>query len=229
MISPLRQQLLNCLALLLCLEYSARSRVMAQNGDGGAASGVQPGDIGAGSQGSENAGASGGNAESVNLSQGATIAIAVVVSVVVVLVGTIAVLFFLAKKRQWKIAEGLRRSARRVTSAIKAVATPITPKKMNFNFSAVEKRRSPADEEGPFKGLDGRTGRRVRVNTADLEKGGSVPVSVTPVVDGEGRTGIDTVTETKKEKRRPPKVEISNSVFEMDSPKTPMWKKVFGR
>ena len=87
MISPLRQQLLNCLALLLCLDNIAQSRVMAQNGDGGAASGVQPGDIGAGSQGSENAGASGGNSESVNLTQGATIAIAVVVSVVVVLVG----------------------------------------------------------------------------------------------------------------------------------------------
>ncbi|KAK4945718.1 hypothetical protein LTR10_015066 [Elasticomyces elasticus] len=202
---------------------------MAQNGDGGGASGVQPGDIGSSSQGSENAGAYGGNSESVNLSQGATIAIAVVVSVVVVLVGTIAVLFFLAKKKQWKIAEGLRRSARRVTSAVKAVATPLTPKKMTFTFSPVEKRRVAGDEDGPFNGLDGRTGAKMRINTADLEKGDSVPVSVTPVVAGEDRTGGDGVRESKKEKKRPPKVEIPNSVFEMDSPKTPMWKRVFGR
>jgi len=32
-----------------------------------------------------------------------------------------------------------------------------------------------------------------------------------------------------KDKLRPPKVEIPPSAFEMDSPKTPMWKKVFGR
>lgn len=71
--------------MLLCLNILRSSPVWAQTGDGGAASGVQPGDIGAGSQGSENAGAQGSDSGSVNLSQGATIAIAVVVSVVVVL------------------------------------------------------------------------------------------------------------------------------------------------
>lgn len=88
MFPPLRQQLLKSLALLLCLDYLTASRVLAQTGDGGAAGGVQPGDIGAGSQGSETAGAQGTNSESVNLSVGATIAIAVVVGVVVIVVGT---------------------------------------------------------------------------------------------------------------------------------------------
>lgn len=148
--------------------------------------------------------------------------------------GAIAVLFFLAKKRQWKISEGLRRSARRMTNAVKAVATPLTPKKMTFAFSPVEKRRVVGvDEENKLKRpRRGRAGERTTGAVTDLEKDGSVPAAVTVVAGGEvdGLADGDGVEDVaKKDKRRPPRVDIPPSVFDMDSPKTPMWKKVFGR
>ncbi len=88
MTSRLSSPLLQCLALLLCLDFSGSSRVFAQSGDGGGAQGVEPGDIGAGPGiSSTDAGAEGPDTGSVNLSRGATIAISVVVSVVVILGG----------------------------------------------------------------------------------------------------------------------------------------------
>jgi hypothetical protein len=83
--SRLPQRLLQTLALLLCLEFLGSSAVLAQSGDGGGASGVEPGDLGSGP--SVTAGAEGPDTGSVNLSKGATIAIAVVCSVVVLFVG----------------------------------------------------------------------------------------------------------------------------------------------
>ena len=82
--SQFRRPLTKCLALLICLELS--TQVLAQTGDGGGAAGVQPGEIGA-APGPASAGAQGTDAGSVNLSRGATIAICVVVSVVVILGG----------------------------------------------------------------------------------------------------------------------------------------------
>ena len=85
--SPLSQPMPQCLALLLCLDFFSSSQVLAQE-DGGAAQGVEPGDIGFGpGTSSTDAGAEGPDTGSVNLSKGATIAIAVVVSIVVVLGG----------------------------------------------------------------------------------------------------------------------------------------------
>src|SRR5215471_4990099 len=40
---------------------------------------------------------------------------------------TSAVLYFVAKKRQWDVRESLRRSARRLTGSIKSPRTPRTP------------------------------------------------------------------------------------------------------
>jgi hypothetical protein len=82
------QPLVQYLALLLCLDLLGSSQVLAQSGDGGGAQGVEPGDIGSGpGTSAEDAGAAGPDTGSVNLSRGATIAIAVVVSVVVILGG----------------------------------------------------------------------------------------------------------------------------------------------
>ncbi len=159
-------------------------------------------------------------------------------------VGTAAILFFLAKKRQWKIKEGLRRSASKVKSAVKAVTTPITPKRMTF--SPIEKRNRGHGQEmtkhpAP-EGLGIKADVSGRESDRDLEKG--VPSSGVAVVSGGGGGGGggDRDSKTKegpkprskndgkgKDKLRPPKVEIPPSAFEMDSPKTPMWKKVFGR
>ncbi|KIW94824.1 uncharacterized protein Z519_04802 [Cladophialophora bantiana CBS 173.52] len=241
MTSPLARPSRHVLALLLCLDFLEYSRALAQSGDGGGAQGVEPGDIGS-SPGSstEDAGAAGPDTGSVNLSRGATIAIALVVSIIVVLGGTMTILFYLAKKRQWKIKESIRRSARRFTSAVKAVTTPITPKKMTF--SPVEKRRLAEDtlkkandqlsrsksdatnEKKPGSGSrSSSTG-----SSRDLEKGltdSAVKVETRRENDAAGGTAA------KKDKERPrlPSVTIPSSAFEMDSPKTPLWKRVFGR
>jgi hypothetical protein len=81
---PLSRHLLRCLTLLFCIDISL---VVAQSGDGGGAGGVEPGDLGAGPTPGQDAGADGPDSGSVNLSKGATIAIALVVTFVVVIGG----------------------------------------------------------------------------------------------------------------------------------------------
>ncbi|CAK7267626.1 hypothetical protein SEPCBS57363_002682 [Sporothrix epigloea] len=104
-------------------------------------------------------GASGALSGGINISHGTMI----VIIVVVVLVATIgissAVLFYLAKKREWKVRESIRRSARKVVTAL-------TPRRSEFSASVKDGR------PGRFRG-------RVRLNDIpptprlpkDLEKG----------------------------------------------------------
>jgi hypothetical protein len=158
--------------------------------------------------------------------------------------GTLAYLFYSAKKRQWTMKQTLRHSARKVSSAVKAVTTPLTPKKMTF--SPVEKRQrneallkrandelSRSKSDAMRKGSE-KAGSRSESSSSsnrDLEKGlpnSAVKVEASPKTEsGDG----EKPSTTKKDKRRPrpPSVSIPSSAFEMDSPKTPMWKKVFGR
>ncbi|KAJ8112991.1 hypothetical protein ONZ43_g5259 [Nemania bipapillata] len=77
------------------------------------------------------AGAAGSSPGAVQLSHGALIAIIVVVAVVVVLGISTAVLFFLAKKKEWKVRESIRRSARKVVTAL-------TPRRSEFPRSVKE-------------------------------------------------------------------------------------------
>jgi len=72
------------------------------------------------------AGASGSSsANSVELSEGALIAIIVVVCVVGIFGIASAVLFYMAKQREWTVRETLRRSARKVVTAL-------TPRRTEF-------------------------------------------------------------------------------------------------
>ncbi|KAL2012334.1 hypothetical protein VTN00DRAFT_5052 [Thermoascus crustaceus] len=71
------------------------------------------------------AGAAGPSSGSINLSTRDQIVIFTIVGVVVIFGVTSAILYLIAKKRQWKVRASIRRSARRVTEAIK---TPLTPK-----------------------------------------------------------------------------------------------------
>ncbi|KAI0408392.1 hypothetical protein F4802DRAFT_410390 [Xylaria palmicola] len=88
-----------------------------------------PGDNGPGGAVDDAAGAAGSSPGAVQLSHGALIAIIVVVAVVVVLGISTAVLFYLAKKREWKVRESIRRSARKVVTAL-------TPRRTEFPRSA---------------------------------------------------------------------------------------------
>ncbi|CAK7219245.1 hypothetical protein SBRCBS47491_003780 [Sporothrix bragantina] len=78
-------------------------------------------------------GASGTSSGGINISHGAMIAIILVVVLVAVIGISSAVLFYLAKKREWKVRESIRRSARKVVTAL-------TPRRSEFPKSVKERR-----------------------------------------------------------------------------------------
>ncbi|KAI1272079.1 hypothetical protein F5Y07DRAFT_313234 [Xylaria sp. FL0933] len=77
------------------------------------------------------AGAAGASPGAAQLSHNALIAIIVVVAIVVVGGISTAILFYLAKKREWKVRESIRRSARKVVTAL-------TPRRSEFPRSVKE-------------------------------------------------------------------------------------------
>ncbi|KAI1472972.1 uncharacterized protein F4812DRAFT_454791 [Daldinia caldariorum] len=90
-----------------------------------------PGSISSGGSIDDAAGASGSSPGAIQISHGAIVAIIVVVAVVCVLGISMAVLFYLAKKREWKVRESIRRSARKVVTAL-------TPRRSEFPRSVKE-------------------------------------------------------------------------------------------
>ncbi|CAM1501999.1 Fc.00g039830.m01.CDS01 [Cosmosporella sp. VM-42] len=104
------------------------------------------------------AGASGDSSgNSVSISQGGMIAIIVVVVVVVLLGTSTAVLFYMAKKREWDIKDKIRRSARKVVTAF-------TPRRSEFPSSVKDsshRARARLDDVPPTP----------RLRPEDLEKG----------------------------------------------------------
>ncbi|KAH6647484.1 hypothetical protein BKA67DRAFT_662271 [Truncatella angustata] len=118
------------------------------------------------------AGAAGSTSGAVELSHGALVAIIVVV--VVVALGGIAsaVLFYLAKKKEWKIKESIRRSARKVVTAL-------TPRRSEFPRSVKESGRSSRgrvrlDDVPPTP----------RLRPEDVEKGLAVKPSIRQSPEG---------------------------------------------
>lgn len=73
----------------------------------------------------DESGASGSSTGSAGISHGGLIAIIVVVVVVAIFGIVTSVLFYLAKKREWKVREHIRRSTRRVVQAL-------TPRRSEF-------------------------------------------------------------------------------------------------
>lgn len=103
------------------------------------------------------AGAAGPSTGGMVLSQSALIAIIVVVVVVALFGIASSVLFFVAKKREWTVKETLRRSARKVVTAL-------TPRRSEFPKSVKESGgRSRLDDVPPTP--------RIRPEYLDLEKG----------------------------------------------------------
>ncbi|KAL2018264.1 hypothetical protein VTK56DRAFT_1018 [Thermocarpiscus australiensis] len=106
-------------------------------------------------------GASGTSASGIVLSQGALIAIVVVVVVVALFGITASVLFYVAKKREWTIKETLRRSARKVVTAL-------TPRRTEFPKSVKE---STGRRGGRARLDDVPPTPRIKPEHLDLEKG----------------------------------------------------------
>ncbi|KAL5358464.1 hypothetical protein BJX96DRAFT_173462 [Aspergillus floccosus] len=101
------------------------------------------------------AGAEGPSSEGVGMSSTGMIVLCTIVGVVVVIGISSAVLFVVAKKRQWAMREAIRRSARHVTQAIK---TPLTP-------------RFPRSQVAPKREAQHRTNEEYKAHKLrDLEK-----------------------------------------------------------
>ncbi|KAH7040837.1 uncharacterized protein B0I36DRAFT_344513 [Microdochium trichocladiopsis] len=127
------------------------------------------GSVNAGGQVDNAAGASGGSFSGAQISPTAIIAIIVVVSVVAVLGIAMAVLFYLTKKKEWKLREKMRRSARKVVTAL-------TPRRSEFPKSV---------KEGSGKASRGRmrlddVPPTPRLRPEDIEKGLAVDIRRSP-------------------------------------------------
>ena len=119
--------------------------------------------------------------------------------------------------------------------------TPLTPKKMTFSSFETRQRADDFPNRAAGRLVKSRpdamkteTELQSREHSSsssnrDLEKG--LPVSairVEPKSENDSNTQHGTANKGRK-RPAPPCVSIPSSAFEMDSPKTPMWKKVFGR
>ncbi|KAL1982107.1 hypothetical protein VTN96DRAFT_1762 [Rasamsonia emersonii] len=109
----------------LLLFFSTLSSLLATSYAQDSTSSTDSGDVA-----SENAaGASGpGSSMISSKSHDVVITLSVIVGVVAVLGVSSAILFLVAKKRQWAVREAMRRSTRRAANAIKSPLTPRFPK-----------------------------------------------------------------------------------------------------
>jgi hypothetical protein len=121
----------------------------------------------------------------------------------------------------------MRSSIKRVGTGLQRVMTPRTPHKMTFSPVLEKRNRNGSaavlldDRDDPKKSMGSERGR------SDREKG-------LETVNEEGRSGSQSSGEGHKggkngRRPAPPPVTVPQSKFEMDSPKTPLWSKVFGR
>jgi hypothetical protein len=165
-----------------------------------------------------------------------------------------AVLFYLSKKRQWELASKVRGSIRRVGTGIAKAMTPRTPHKMTF--SPIEKRRKGSEgidlvkthksSSSPPRGRDAEKAGPTKTYNVTVSGGPSPPSSQhsrsqsqsrsashsrglslnTDIeMQSSGRTGA----KIKEKKPLPTAVQVPQSRFDHDSPKTPIWNKIFGR
>ncbi|EQL01307.1 hypothetical protein OCS_02984 [Ophiocordyceps sinensis CO18] len=114
-----------------------------------------------GAESGVDAGASGTSSGAMSISTGGLVIIVVIVVVVCLIGVTTTTLFFLAKKREWKVKEKVRSSARKVVTAL-------TPRRAEFPDSA-KKSRNPS--RGARERVTNKFSPFARLRPHDLEKG----------------------------------------------------------
>jgi hypothetical protein len=191
--------------------YNVFSAIASSSSNGGSDPGGSPEPSGYANP--DAAGASGSSQSAITLNTGDQIAIGVVVGLVVIIGLTSAVLFYLAKKRQWEVRASLRRSARRVTTAFKAK----TPIKSNFS----RKDRGVIRIDPPSSSAQGKITDRSKRSGGILKEAKPRPeVSKTARVDRDVEKGFGTQTkiETLPKPSPAPKAAAPKTSFDMDSP-----------
>ncbi|RMD43971.1 hypothetical protein DV735_g1082, partial [Chaetothyriales sp. CBS 134920] len=135
-----------------------------------------------GSGGDDDSGSS-GPSSSWQLSTGAAVAIGVVVGVIVIGAIIMTTLFYLSKKRQWRLRERARGSMRRVGSGLhKAIMTPRTPMQMTFSPSMKANKSRGASSSG------GAGAGEIKTQRFTQGKGARIPDSSPQRQEERGRT-----------------------------------------
>lgn len=124
-------------------------------------------DPGAANHGVDSDAGASGESGGMKISEEALIAIIVVVSVIAVLGVSMAILFYIAKKREWKMRQKLRQSARKVVNAITPRRTEF-PKEVKDTMAKAGRGRKLPDDVPPTP----------RLRPEDVEKGLAVSVKV---------------------------------------------------
>jgi hypothetical protein len=171
----------------------------------------------------DTAGASGDSQTAITLNTGEQIAIGVVVGLVVLIGIASAILFYLAKKRQWEVKASIRRSARRVTTAFKAR----TPVRANFSRRdrggrAVVRIDPPGHTGSEAKGNRDVDRDRTKRSGGILKEGNYKSkrpdrIHTNTGADRDVEKGLGTQTKVETVLRPQPALKSS---FEMDSPST---------
>ncbi|TVY47053.1 hypothetical protein LOCC1_G002978 [Lachnellula occidentalis] len=112
-------------------QFSSLATSAPQQPGNGPAAGDAGSSAGAGDS---NAGAAGTDSGSITLSRGAIIALIVIAATICIGGVVSSVLWYLAKKRSWEVRAKIRRSAKRV-------ATALTPRRTTFPKGVQDKRR----------------------------------------------------------------------------------------
>jgi hypothetical protein len=168
----------------------------------------------------DTAGASGDSQTAITLNTGDIVAISVVVGLVVILGLGSALLFYLAKKRQWEVRASLRRSAKRLTTAFKA-RTPMKPNFSRRDRGGVVRIDPPSATPHSNKNTD-----KSKRSGGILKESKPRPrVGINTNMDRDVEKGFGTQTKIEAMPRSspspsPPRTTGPKSSFEMDSPLT---------
>lgn len=154
------------------------------------------------------------------------------------------ILFYKAQKRQWTMKEQLRHTGHTVKTAF----TPRTPKQMTF--SPVERERAGSSGRSLISSLptpsppmkpepvssrtrDETLGHHPSRPVHDAEKAAYLPTTRELTSKHSHNRNLSSQSQIEKARKAgkplPPSLQVPQSKFEMDSPKTPIWQKVFGR
>lgn len=143
---------------------------------------------------------------------------------------TLAVLFYLAKKRQWQVRQTIRRTTTKVVRAM----TPRTPAKMSFSPLSPRLDRQTTTLAEKDKDRPRNNGLNIR----DVEKGFTSVQTRVERPSNEDSTSrkesrdrlLNNVLKKNANLQLPLQTsDMPRSHFEVDSPKSPMWHKFLGR
>ncbi|KAK4922168.1 oxygen-dependent protoporphyrinogen oxidase, partial [Elasticomyces elasticus] len=191
----------------------------AQSGDGGTADGASNSNLGSTSNGAD-----GGSNSSANLSRGAIIAIAIIVVLVVVSGIAGAVLFFLAKQRQWKVRATIRRTASRVAKVMTPRVGAFSPRVKQGGFAELQQQQIDKNKKGNrdiekgFSSIESRMAGKASMDSGRGIKSPPVIKDDERLLKGHNRQQSSVDVDGKRLPKPKPTIQVPEKGYEMESP-----------